>query len=126
CIVFWDEAHGYEAQCTGCGLHWQEKPVLRLYDYRVLANDSDGDPLDHGVVRAESQESAKRLVAERLLGDLEWIFDVAGVSQLMVRLYQGEDLATSQVLKSAGFEDFEVERPDHEADDSDASTTRLP
>ncbi len=85
--------------------------ALGLYLYRVLENDSDADPLDHGAVRAESPEAAKRLVAERLRGDLEWIFDVSGEDQLKVRLHPLEDVQTSQVLNSENFEDFEVERP---------------
>lgn len=31
--------------------------ALGLYQYRVLEIDSDGDPLDHGVVRAENPDS---------------------------------------------------------------------
>lgn len=37
-----------------------------LYLYRVEENDDEGDPLDHGIVRANSREQAEYLVRNRL------------------------------------------------------------
>lgn len=38
----------------------------QLYLYRVLENDEDGDPFDHGVIRAKDREELEELLMERL------------------------------------------------------------
>lgn len=39
---------------------------MRLFLYRTLMYDDDGDPYDHGVVRAADMDSAKKQVGKRL------------------------------------------------------------
>jgi hypothetical protein len=69
-----------------------------LFQYRVLEMDDDGDPLDHGVVRADHVREACALVAAhlRLLVELE-----ADDEPLTVRFYPLRDAPTG-VLRSAG------------------------
>lgn len=40
---------------------------MALYLYRVTENDSDGDPLDFGILRATSEKEATRVVGEHLV-----------------------------------------------------------
>jgi hypothetical protein len=40
---------------------------MSIYGFRVLENDDDGDPLDHGVVSAPDIDSAARLVRDHLV-----------------------------------------------------------
>lgn len=37
-----------------------------IYLYRTMQNDDDGDPMDHGIVRAKSRKRAVELVFARL------------------------------------------------------------
>lgn len=77
---------------------------MHLYGYRVLENDEDGDPLDHGVVRAMSMETALQLVREHLK-KLTQYEDMESV-----RIYGLKDRNTSGVLESSneGYKTFPV------------------
>jgi len=65
----------------------------RLYLYRVLDLDEDGDPLDHGVVRAVSVDAAARYVGARL----REIFE-ADCQPMTVRFYALRDRKNDGVL----------------------------
>lgn len=69
-----------------------------LYQYRVLETDDDGDPMDHGVVRADDFDEACALV-EAHLTDLQ-LSDEWTCSGVEVRFYQLRDRSTPGVLKS--------------------------
>lgn len=68
---------------------------MRLYSYRVLENDEDGDPLDHGVVRAMTMEGALRVVREHLK-TLDQYEEMESV-----RIYGLDDRNTSGVLSTS-------------------------
>ncbi len=78
---------------------------LKLYLYRSLDVDGDGDPLDHGVVRAADLEAAAQLVEDRMreiLGD-----DDDGWA-ITVRFYPLLDDGREGVLEGEDFFDREV------------------
>lgn len=54
---------------------------MREYIYRILDVDSDGDPLDHGVVEADSENHALELLQQRF----SRVIPAAG--KITVRLY---------------------------------------
>lgn len=73
------------------------KPSLTLFLFRVLENDGDGDPLDHGAVRASSIDALSPLLAER--------FEAHGCCgygcPVTVRVYQLSDRADQGMLESS-------------------------
>lgn len=76
---------------------------MKLYGYRLLESDDDGDPLDHGIVLADSEQQAADFVAAHLVDVLE---DWNGT----VRVYDHGAVATwpAGVLESSGFVDIEI------------------
>jgi hypothetical protein len=81
-----------------------------LYQYRILENDDEGDPLDHGVVRADSREAALTFIRSRSRAlDLE---DVSVSPPLRVRLYPLRgDGASIGVLDCDDYEDHDIAQP---------------
>lgn len=69
-----------------------------LWLYRILEVDDDGDPLDHGVARADDEDELVKMLSKRMsniVGD--------GV-ELTARLYEMED-RRSGILQSALYHD---------------------
>lgn len=59
--------------------------MKNLWLYRVLETDSEGDPIDHGVARADSEEALTRMINARLT-------EILGAGSVVsVRLYPLED-----------------------------------
>jgi len=77
--------------------------MSRLYLYRVLNTDDDGDPLDHGVVRAADLDAAAHWVEDHM----REIFgkDWGGIS---VRFYALRDDGADGVLDGATGEDRDL------------------
>jgi len=73
-----------------------------LFMYRVLENDDEGDPLDHGVVRAKDITAAIELATARIHGVLG---DGWTGASLPLRLYTLDDQAEDGVLASTSFTD---------------------
>ena len=72
--------------------------MKKLYLYRIMETDDDGDPLDHGVARADDEEELTKMLSKRManiVGD--------GV-ELTARLYELED-RRSGILDSALYHD---------------------
>jgi hypothetical protein len=81
-----------------------------LYQHRILENDDGGDPLDHGVVRADSTEATLTFIRSRGRAlDLE---DISVSPPLRVRLYplRDDDMRTG-VLDCNDYEDHDVAQP---------------
>lgn len=66
-----------------------------LWTYRVLENDDEGDPLDHGVMRVDNAEA----IEQSLIARLEALCDCP--CSLSVRVYPVKDEGNG-VLESAG------------------------
>ena len=64
----------------------------KLYLYRFLENDDDGDPYDHGVVRAASRTEACKLLRARV--------KYLGHESARVRLYHLDERSTPGVLNT--------------------------
>lgn len=80
---------------------------LRQYLYRVLGTDDDGDPLDFGVVQAESSYGAARIVSQHLAA-LGWD---PGVTH-GARIYRIDPSDSAQVLDSpSGYEHYTLVVP---------------
>jgi hypothetical protein len=73
--------------------------MMRLWLYRVKEIDDDGDPLDHGVVKATTVKLAQKLVTKRLQ-------EVLGDGSYPVRLYMLRDQLHAGVLGDGGMTDF--------------------
>lgn len=80
---------------------------LHQYLYRVLGTDDDGDPLDFGIVQAESSYSAARIVSQHL-ATLGW--EPGGAHG--ARIYWLEPSGSAQVLGSpSGYEHYTLVVP---------------
>jgi len=76
---------------------------MKLFLYRTLGIDEDGDPIDHGAVRAMGIEHAAELVIKRVK-KLAQSDDVE-----KVRIYPLSDRNTPGILEDAApFKDFEM------------------
>lgn len=76
---------------------------MKLFLYRTLDSDEDGDPVDHGVLRAMTIDQARQLVLEHI-GNLDNRDSVD-----TVRIYPLRDRNTSGILEEAEmFQDFDV------------------
>ena len=83
--------------------------MLSHWLYRVLENDEDGDPYDHGLVSATSLSKAVDLVEEHL-NALE-LGDLGIMNPATVRFYPLESRTTSGIHKNSNdgiFEDYEI------------------
>lgn len=94
--------------------------MLRLISYRVLENDDEGDPLDHGTVLATDTAHAIEIVTTQLgqvLGD--W----SGT----VRFYDhGAVPAVAGFVESIENSDVHIDARDECADDADATMRAQP
>jgi hypothetical protein len=79
--------------------------TLQLFLYRTMEVDEDGDPYDHGNVRAPDFEGAAALLQEHLA-------DFG--SSFSVRLYQLRDREDAGVLESTAddYREFQLDYPD--------------
>ena len=78
---------------------------MKFWLYRVLQQDADGDPLDHGVVKAKDKRAMKRYLTKH-------IDNVLGVFVGTVRVYPLKD-ADRGVLKNDDFEDLYIDSRPH-------------
>jgi len=78
----------------------EEAGIGRLYLYKTLGNDDEGDALDFGNVRAASEEEAVRLVIERF----EEIFEGIDPDDelLWFSLYGQDDALGNSVIGGDG------------------------
>ncbi|MFL5243456.1 MAG: hypothetical protein ACJ8FY_15225 [Gemmataceae bacterium] len=75
--------------------------MKRLWLYRVLENDSAGDPIDFGVLRASTEEEAKAMLDQHMFDHLDL------EEQYAFRLYDLVD-APAGILESGGYKEFTV------------------
>lgn len=69
----------------------KKPPRTKLYLYRTLDNDDDGDPRDHGVIRAASRKDACAMLTPR--------FKRIGLGPVnVVRLYHVVDDGSPRIL----------------------------
>lgn len=68
---------------------------LKLFGYRILEDDDDGDPLDHGVLMARDEFDAATILAEHFA-------QLGFEDELETRLYPTQARTTPGVLESAG------------------------
>jgi len=73
---------------------------VKFWLYRVLQMDDDGDPLDHGVVKAREMRDVKRYLTRHLDHTI-------GIFDGMVRIYPLQD-AERGVLKSVKYKDIRI------------------
>lgn len=82
----------------------------RLYLYRVLLLDCDGDPKDHGVLRAKGMKAALRIIRDRL----QHLYDDPTAHKkvkikLPVRVYPLQHSDAEGILETVGdFSDHEI------------------
>jgi hypothetical protein len=69
----------------------------RLWMYRVLGFDDEGDPIEHGLVRASSKKDAVILIKQHLKDILETSYPF--------RLYEVID-KSGGILESSGYTDY--------------------
>lgn len=82
---------------------------MKLWLYRTKDIDEDGDPIDHGVVKASTKKLAISLVTKRLKS----IIDTTDSAGLDVKLYLLRDQPHAHVLEDVGSMEFRIagERP---------------
>lgn len=79
----------------------------RLYLYRVLENDQDGDPWDHGAVRANDSDEVQMILTIHVRNTLDTLVEFP----LKVRIYTtADDPLKAGVVATPGFIDFEVQK----------------
>ena len=69
---------------------------MKLFGYRVLENDEDGDPVNHGLIVAEDQAACEKIIESILLESL-------GPTAHQTRIYDHGDVEAAYRLTSGGF-----------------------
>lgn len=76
---------------------------MKLFLYRTLTDDDEGDPIDHGVVRAMNIDQAASLIIDHIKKL------ATTIDPQTVRIYPLHDRNTAGILEEAGhFQDFGV------------------